>query len=105
VFAVNGATGAVIWEYKSGLPGAERGVAVAGGRVLAALGGEHEVALNQQTGAVIWLTQVGTPGQDTAANGALAPGHSGSFRFVKPGAYYYNDCAGFVWNTGEIIVS
>jgi plastocyanin len=37
--------------------------------------------------------------------GPLAPGHSGSFRFVKPGAYYYNDCAGFVWNTGEIIVS
>jgi PQQ-dependent dehydrogenase (methanol/ethanol family) len=73
VFAVNGATGAVIWEYRSGLVGNERGVAVAGGRVFAALGGEHVVALNQQTGAVIWQTKVGTPGQDTAANGSATP--------------------------------
>ena len=36
--------------------------------------------------------------------GPIAPGHSGSYRFVKPGDYYYNDCAGFPWNTGEIIV-
>jgi PQQ-dependent dehydrogenase (methanol/ethanol family) len=73
VFAVNGATGQVIWEYKSGLAGTERGVAVAGGRVFAALGDEHVVALNQQTGAVIWQTQVGTPGQDTSANGSNTP--------------------------------
>jgi plastocyanin len=37
--------------------------------------------------------------------GPLAPGASGSYTFVKPGTYYYNDCAGFPWNTGEIIVS
>jgi PQQ-dependent dehydrogenase (methanol/ethanol family) len=37
--------------------------------------------------------------------GPLAPGQSGSFTFTKPGAYFYNDCAGFPWNTGEIIVS
>jgi PQQ-dependent dehydrogenase (methanol/ethanol family) len=73
VFAVDGATGRVIWEYKSGLAGTERGVAVAAGRVFAALGHEHVVALNQQTGAVIWQTQVGTPGQDTSANGSLTP--------------------------------
>lgn len=73
VFAVNGATGKVIWEYQSGFPGTERGVAIAGGRVFAALGGEHVVALNRQTGAQIWLTQVGTPGQDTAANGSSTP--------------------------------
>ena len=36
--------------------------------------------------------------------GPLAPGQSGSYRFVKPGDYFYNDCAGFPWNTGEIIV-
>jgi glucose dehydrogenase len=30
VFAVNGATGQVIWKYRSGLAGTERGVAVAG---------------------------------------------------------------------------
>ena len=73
VFAVDGATGKVIWEYRSGFAGTERGVAVAAGRVFAALGGEHVVALNQQTGAVIWRTQVGTAGQDTAANGAATP--------------------------------
>ena len=73
VFALNGATGKVIWEYQSGFPGTERGVAVAGGRVFAALGGEHVVALNRQTGAQIWLTRVGTPGQDTAANGSATP--------------------------------
>jgi plastocyanin len=37
--------------------------------------------------------------------GPLAPGQSGTFHFVKPGDYFYNDCAGFPWNTGEIIVS
>lgn len=73
VFAIDGATGHVIWEYKSGLAGTERGVAVAAGRVFAALGHEHVVALNQQTGAMIWQTQVGTAGQDTSANGSSTP--------------------------------
>jgi PQQ-dependent dehydrogenase (methanol/ethanol family) len=73
VVAVNGATGQVLWEYKSGFPGVERGVAVGGGRVFAALGGEHVVALNSQTGTQIWLAQVGTPGQDTSANGSDTP--------------------------------
>jgi outer membrane protein assembly factor BamB len=27
--------------------------------------------------------------------GPIAPGHSGSYHFVTPGDYYYNDCAGF----------
>ena len=73
VFALDGATGRVIWEYRSGLAGTERGVAVAAGRVFAALGDEHVVALNQQTGALIWQTHVGTAGQDTAANGSATP--------------------------------
>ncbi len=73
VFAIDGATGKVIWEYQSGFAGTERGVAVAGGRVFAALGKEHVVALNQQTGALIWQVQVGTAGQDTSANGSATP--------------------------------
>jgi PQQ-dependent dehydrogenase (methanol/ethanol family) len=73
VFALNGATGKVIWEYKSGFAGIERGVAVAGGRVFAAIGREHVVALNQRTGALIWQAHVGTPGQDTTANGSATP--------------------------------
>jgi PQQ-dependent dehydrogenase (methanol/ethanol family) len=36
--------------------------------------------------------------------GPLAPGQSGTYRFVKRGDYFYNDCAGFPWNTGEVIV-
>ena len=73
VFAINGVTGQVTWEFKSGLAGTERGVAVAGGRVFAALGGEHVVALDQQTGTRIWQAQVGTAGQDTTANGSATP--------------------------------
>ncbi len=73
VFAIDGATGKVIWEYQSGFAGTERGVAVAGGRVFAALGKEHVVALNQQTGALSWQVQVGTAGQDTSANGSATP--------------------------------
>ena len=37
--------------------------------------------------------------------GPIEPGHSGSVTFIKPGDYFYNDCAGFPWDTGEIIVS
>jgi PQQ-dependent dehydrogenase (methanol/ethanol family) len=72
VFAVDGARGRVIWEYKPAFSGraTERSVTVADGRVYAALGGEHIVALNQQTGRLDWVVQVGTPGQDVAANGA-----------------------------------
>jgi PQQ-dependent dehydrogenase (methanol/ethanol family) len=73
VFAVDGVTGHVIWEYQSGLRGTERGVAVSADRVFSALGGEHVVALDRQTGALIWKAQVGTPGQDTAANGSATP--------------------------------
>ncbi len=73
VFSIDGATGKVTWEYQSGFPGTERGVAVADGHVFAALGGEHVVALDQRTGKQQWLTQVGTQGQDTAANGSATP--------------------------------
>jgi hypothetical protein len=37
--------------------------------------------------------------------GPLKPGQSGSVTLTKPGDYFYNDCAGFPWDTGEIIVS
>jgi outer membrane protein assembly factor BamB/plastocyanin len=36
--------------------------------------------------------------------GPLAPGQSGTVTFTKAGLYFYNDCAGFPWDTGEIIV-
>jgi PQQ-dependent dehydrogenase (methanol/ethanol family) len=36
--------------------------------------------------------------------GPLAPGQSGTVTFTKAGTYFYNDCAGFPWDTGEIIV-
>jgi PQQ-dependent dehydrogenase (methanol/ethanol family) len=71
VFAVNGATGAIIWEYKSGLPNETRGVAVGDGQVYAAVGKATIIALNQTTGALDWSTQVGTAGQDAASDGAL----------------------------------
>lgn len=73
VFAVNGATGHMIWEYKSGFVGTERGPAVANGVVYSALGGEHVVALNERTGALKWQVQVGTPGQDDTALKAETP--------------------------------
>ena len=37
--------------------------------------------------------------------GPLAPGQSGSVELSKPGGYFYNDRAGFRWNTAEIVVS
>jgi PQQ-dependent dehydrogenase (methanol/ethanol family) len=70
VTAVGGATGKVVWTYNSGYPHVERGVAVGDGRVFAAFGLEHVVALNQATGRLIWETRVGTPGQDTEAEHA-----------------------------------
>jgi PQQ-dependent dehydrogenase (methanol/ethanol family) len=36
--------------------------------------------------------------------GPLAPGQSGTVTFTRAGTYFYNDCAGFPWSTGEIIV-
>jgi hypothetical protein len=46
-----------------------------------------------------WDTATSSPGPaENLANfkiGPLAPGRSGSYRFVKPGDYFCNDCAGF----------
>jgi PQQ-dependent dehydrogenase (methanol/ethanol family) len=64
VFAVNGATGAIVWEYKSGLPNEDHGVAIGEGRVYAAVGNATILALNQTTGALIWSKQVGTAADD-----------------------------------------
>ena len=75
MFAVNGATGQVIWEYKFGLRRAPSAAwRSAAGRVFAALGQASTWSRsNQQTGALIWQAQVGTTGQDTSANGAATP--------------------------------
>jgi PQQ-dependent dehydrogenase (methanol/ethanol family) len=66
IFSVDGATGRVLWKYKSAHLGVERSVAVGAGRVFSALPDRRVIALDQKTGRLIWETQVGTPGQDTA---------------------------------------
>ncbi|HEX9065644.1 MAG TPA: PQQ-binding-like beta-propeller repeat protein [Streptosporangiaceae bacterium] len=38
------------------------------------------------------------------STGPLAPGQAKTVRFSKRGTYFYNDCAGFPWDTGEVIV-
>ncbi len=38
------------------------------------------------------------------STGPLAPGQGDTVRFAKRGVYFYNDCAGFPWDTGEVIV-
>ena len=68
VFALDGATGSLIWEHRSGLEQnistvccgwANRGVAVADGKVfLGQLDGTF-VALDAKTGSLLWQTQVG----------------------------------------------
>jgi plastocyanin len=66
-------------------------------------------------GATVTFTNPATNSRDHCAEsffdrssftiGPLKPGRSGSVRLTKPGDYFYNDCAGFPWDTGEIIVS
>lgn len=74
IFAVNGATGKVLWKFSSGTIGLERGVAAGNiGKepvIFSALGGEQVVALNRTTGHVIWQVPVGTGTEDTGAGAA-----------------------------------
>ena len=70
VFAVDGATGAIKWRYRSGgRPGSNRGVAVGDGRVFAGQRDNTLVALDQKTGARLWRTRAGRerPGHDERA--------------------------------------
>ncbi|HVV28007.1 MAG TPA: PQQ-binding-like beta-propeller repeat protein [Rhizomicrobium sp.] len=67
VFAVDGATGRIVWEYKTNFgPLLHRGVAVGGGRVYATFAQNYVGALDQKTGKPIWLKQIvddGGPGR------------------------------------------
>jgi quinohemoprotein ethanol dehydrogenase len=66
VFAIDGATGAKLWEYDAPFPqgfsvglAVNRGVAVGDGRVYVGQVDGYEVALDQMTGAVLWRTLLG----------------------------------------------
>jgi PQQ-dependent dehydrogenase (methanol/ethanol family) len=62
ISAVDAGTGAVKWTYVGGgTPGIVRGVAVAQGRVYAALTGRRVVALDQATGQQLWLITINDP--------------------------------------------
>ncbi|MEN3337944.1 MAG: hypothetical protein V7647_1620 [Acidobacteriota bacterium] len=72
VFAVDGATGAIKWKYRSGgRPGSNRGVAVGGGRVYAGQRDNSLVALDQKTGARLWRTQLAEAGPGTTSAPAV----------------------------------
>ena len=64
-FALDGATGRVIWEYRFPLSKAvpfygkqNRGVAVGRGRVFMGTADNHVVALDQRTGAEVWRVNI-----------------------------------------------
>jgi PQQ-dependent dehydrogenase (methanol/ethanol family) len=88
VLALNAATGATVWRYKSAF-GAQnnRGVAVGDGRVFTGQTGSRLVALDQKTGAVLWEATVmdaapggrggGTPGATLYSEGRVFAGVSG----------------------------
>ena len=64
VFALDGASGRVIWEYHFtlgkglGYGKQNRGVAVGHGRVFVGTADNHMVALDQRTGAELWRVNV-----------------------------------------------
>ena len=61
VVAIDAATGARRWTYKSDAPiqGINKGVAVGGGKVFAGLADGRLLALDQKTGQKLWLQLVG----------------------------------------------
>jgi outer membrane protein assembly factor BamB len=74
VLAVNAATGAIIWRFKSTFGNRNnRGVAVAEGKVFSGAAGSRLIALDQKTGALLWETKV----METAAGSSTSkPGTS-----------------------------
>ena len=70
VFALDGATGKMLWEYRfplsKAVPGygkQNRGVAVGHGRVFMGTADNHVVALDQKTGEEVWRVNVEDPRQ------------------------------------------
>lgn len=88
VLALDAATGATIWRYKSTF-GAQvnRGVAVAEGKVFTGQAGSRLVALDQKSGALVWEANVmdvpeggrggGTPGATIYSEGRVFAGVAG----------------------------
>ena len=67
ILALNAATGALKWKYKSASGGrTNRGVVVAEGKVFSSGGRNTLVALDQETGALLWTAKVGDRGQTVA---------------------------------------
>jgi len=100
VLAVNAATGATVWRFKSTFGNqTNRGVAVAEGKVFSGASGSRLIALNQKTGALLWETKVmdtaaggrggGTPGASIYSDGRVFCGVSGGEGGVRGqfGAY------------------
>ena len=101
VLAVNAATGAIVWRFKSTFGGQNnRGVAVAEGKVFSGAAGGRLIALDQKTGALVWETKVveggpggarggGTPGATIYSDGRVFCGISGGEGGVRGqfGAY------------------
>ena len=100
VLAVNAATGAVVWRFKSTFGNQNnRGVTVAEGKVFSGAAGSRLIALDQKTGTLLWETKVmetaaggrggGTPGASIYSDGRVFCGVSGGEGGVRGqfGAY------------------
>jgi PQQ-dependent dehydrogenase (methanol/ethanol family) len=77
VYAMDGATGSVLWKYDPKLKTpalANRGVAIGDGRVYLGRGDAAVVALDQLTGKLLWQTQLGVV--------------SGGYSFTSAPVYY-----------------
>ena len=94
VLAVNAATGATVWRYKSAFGNqSNRGVAVAEGKVFTGQAGSRIVALDQKTGALVWEAKVieatpgsrggGTQGATLYADGRVFAGVAGGEAGVR----------------------
>jgi len=73
VFAIDGATGRLIWQYiyepsPGGRLSSNRGVAVAGGKVLVGTGDDFLIALDQTTGKEVWKVAV----DDASVGGSIS---------------------------------
>jgi quinohemoprotein ethanol dehydrogenase len=111
IYAINGSTGAIIWEYKPSTPQAHaglRGIAMGDGKIYFNEYDNYIVALNATTGAQVW--KIGPVGDPTAgeynpspityANGMLFSGTGGSDSGIRGFIAAYNASNGKqVWKT------
>ena len=62
IFAIDPASGRVVWSYEPPAPPSRKGVAVGGGRIYVGLADATLIALDQRTGALLWRAEVGDEG-------------------------------------------